>query len=103
MRVTLVLLLITIISPIKAQCDITSRLAEDGFENIIHLENNTGTEIHYENRRYRYEGIALKKVLEFIAKSDCISSNVSLIIYNKGVPITEINTTKEAIIKSATK
>jgi len=98
MRVTLVLLLITIISPIKAQCDITSRLVEDGFENIIQLETNDGTEIHYENRRYRYEGIALKKVLEFIAKSDCISSNVALIIYNKGVPITEINTTKEAII-----
>lgn len=80
-----------------AQCNLLSELQSEGFENLLLIENNEELELHYENRRYRFEGIALRRVLESIAESDCLAEKITLIIYNKGLPITEITTKKSLI------
>ncbi|MEK9750141.1 MAG: YjbH domain-containing protein [Flavobacteriaceae bacterium] len=81
-----------------AQCNLLSELQSEGFENLLLIENNEELELHYENRRYRFEGKAVRRVFELIVKSDCANENITLIIYNKGLPITEI-TTKKSLIK----
>ena len=80
-----------------AQCNLLSALQSEGFENLLLIENNEELELHYENRRYRFEGMALRRVLESIAESDCLAEKITLIIYNKGLPVTEITTKKSLI------
>jgi len=93
----LTLLLIAASANLQAQCDLITPLAEEGFENLIQTNKDGGLQLHYENRRYRFEGLALQKVLEIIAETPCLSNSITLIIYNKGIPVTEIRTTKELI------
>ena len=94
----LVALLFSIFSfGLHAQCNVISQLKEEGFENLIQIQKEGELQLHYENRRYRFEGLALKRVLEIIAKTPCLSNSITLIIYNKGIPVTEINTSKELI------
>ena len=91
------LLLIAASTNLQAQCDLITPLAEEGFENLAQTNEDGGLQLHYENRRYRFEGLALQKVLEIIADTPCLSNSITLIIYNKGIPITEIGTTKALI------
>jgi len=93
----LTLLLIAASANLQAQCDLITPLAEEGFENLIQTNKDGGLQLHYEDRRYRFEGLALQKVLEIIAETPCLSNSITLIIYNKGIPVTEIRTTKELI------
>jgi len=93
----LTLLLITASANLHAQCDLFTPLANEGFENLIQTNKDGELQLHYENRRYRFEGLALQKVLEIIAETPCLSNSITLIIYNKGIPVTEIRTTKELI------
>ena len=80
-----------------AQCNLLSALQSEGFENLLLIENNEELELHYENRRYRFEGVALRRVLDLIAKSDCAIEKITIIIYNKDIPITEIKTKKSLV------
>ena len=93
----LTLLFITASAKLQAQCDLITPLVEEGFENLIQTNEDGGLQLHYENRRYRFEGLALQKVLEVIAGTPCLSNSMTLIIYNKGIPVTEIRTTKALI------
>ncbi len=94
----LVTLLFSIFSiGLHAQCDLISPLKEEGFENLIQIQKEGELQLHYENRRYRFEGQALKRLLEIIANTPCLNNSITLIIYNKGIPVTELNTTKELI------
>ena len=88
------LLLITASANLQAQCDLITPLAKEGFENLIQTYENGELQLHYENRRYRFEGLALQKVLDIIAETPCLTNSITLIIYNKGIPVTEIGTTK---------
>ena len=85
-------------SAASSQCNLLSELQSEGFENLLLVENEDRLELHYENRRYRFEGLALRRVLESISESECIAQQITLIIYNKGLPITEI-TTKKSLVK----
>jgi len=82
---------------LHAQCNLITPLKEEGFENLIQISEDGGLQLHYENRRYRFEGVALKRVLEIIAATPCLSNSITIIIYNKGIPISELRTQKNAI------
>ena len=91
------LLLISASANLQAQCDLITPLAQEGFENLLQTNEDGELQLHYENRRYRFEGLALQKVLEVIADTPCLTNSITLIIYNKGIPVTEIRTTKALI------
>ena len=82
---------------LHGQCDLITPLKEEGFENLIQIQEDGELQLHYENRRYRFEGVALKRVFEIIAKTPCISDTITLIIYNKGIPVSEVQTKKSLI------
>ena len=82
---------------LHAQCDLITPLKEEGFENLIQTSEDGGLQLHYENRRYRFEGVALKRILEIIATTPCLSDSITIVIYNKGIPVTDIHTQKNAI------
>ena len=63
------LLFIAASANLHAQCDLITPLKSEGFENLIQTNKDGELQLHYENRRYRFEGLALQKVLEiFILK-----------------------------------
>lgn len=97
MKIKLFALLSLLSIGLHAQCDLITPLKQEGFENLIQNLNGEDLHLHYENRRYRFEGLALKRVLEIISKAECLNENITLIIYNKGVPVTEITTKKSSI------
>ena len=97
MKARLFLLLSLLNIGLHAQCDLINPLQEEGFENLIQIQEGGELQLHYENRRYRFEGLALKRVLEIISKANCLTDKVTLVIYNKGIPITEISTNKDNI------
>jgi hypothetical protein len=97
MKARLFLLLSLLSIGLHAQCDLISPLQEEGFENLIQIQENGELQLHYENRRYRFEGLALKRVLEIISETECLTDKVTLVIYNKGIPVTEISTNKDNI------
>ena len=66
MRALLLLFALFIASAASAQCDLISPLKAEGFENLIQTSLGDRLELHYENRRYRYEGRALYEVLKII-------------------------------------
>jgi len=82
---------------LHGQCDLITPLKEEGFENLIQIQEDGELQLHYENRRYRFEGVALKRVFEIISKTPCISDKITLIIYNKGIPVSEVQTKKNLI------
>ena len=69
MKAKLFLLLSLLSIGLHAQCDIITPLKEEGFENLIQIQEDGELQLHYENRRYRFEGLALKRVLEIISKT----------------------------------
>lgn len=98
LRTLILTLLIGLNFNIYGQCDFIKPLAKNGFENLVQTQDSSGKiYIHYENRQYRFEGTALRRVLEVISEVNCAKTDISLIIYNKGIPITEIQTTKDLI------
>ncbi len=97
MKARLFLLLSLLSIGLHAQCDLISPLKEEGFENLNQIQENDELQLHYENRRYRFEGLALKRVLEIISETDCLTDKITLVIYNKGIPVTEISTNKSSI------
>ena len=94
MKARLFLLLSLLSIGLHAQCDLITTLKEEGFENLIQIQKDGELQLHYENRRYRFEGLALKRVLEIISETACLTDKITLIIYNKGIPVTEISTNK---------
>lgn len=97
MKARLFLLLSLLSIGLHAQCDLITPLKDEGFENLIQIQEGSELQLHYENRRYRFEGLALKRVLEIISETDCLTDKITLIIYNKGIPVTEISTNKSNI------
>ena len=97
MRALLLLFALFITSAASAQCDLISPLKAEGFENLIQTSSGDRLELHYENRRYRYEGRALYEVLKIISATPCLSQNITVVIYNKGIPVTELTTSLSAI------
>lgn len=97
MRALLVLFTLFLSTNASAQCDLITPLEAEGFENLIQTSSGDRLELHYENRRYRYEGRALYEVLRIISSTPCLAQNLTLVIYNKGIPVTELNTTLPAI------
>jgi len=79
---------------LQAQCDLLDRLLTHDFENIQIVNTPSGLEVHYENRRYRFEADALYHVLREVRLSNCLSDQIAVVIYNKGVPVSEVVTTK---------
>ena len=94
MKARLFLLLSLLSIGLHAQCDLITPLKEEGFENLIQIQEGDELQLHYENRRYRFEGLALKRVLEIISKTNCLTDKITLVIYNKGIPVTEISANK---------
>ena len=97
MKARLFLLLSLLSIGLHAQCDLITPLKEEGFENLIQIQEDGELQLHYENRRYRFEGLALKRVLEIMSKTDCLPEKITLVIYNKGIPVIEIRTDKGTI------
>lgn len=97
MRALLLLFALFSTSAASAQCDLISPLKAEGFENLIQTSSGDRLELHYENRRYRYEGRALFEVLKLISATPCLAQNITLVIYNKGIPVTELTTSLSAI------
>ena len=79
---------------LQAQCDLLDRLLTHDFENIQIVNTPSSLEVHYENRRYRFEADALYHVLREVRLSNCLSDQIAVVIYNKGVPVSEVVTTK---------
>ena len=97
MRALLLLFALLLTSAASAQCDLISPLKAEGFENLIQTSSGDRLELHYENRRYRYEGRALYEVLKIISATPCLAQNITLVIYNKGIPVTELTTSLSAL------
>jgi len=97
MKAGLFLLLSLLSIGLHAQCDLITPLKEEGFENLMQVQKGDQLQLHYENRRYRFEGLALKRVLEIISETECLTDKITLVIYNKGIPVTEISTDKSNI------
>jgi len=88
-------LLIVITSRVFGQNNLKTaqKLVEDGFENVKVFSQIKHLYVSYENNRYRFEAVALSKVLELIELDDQ-TTNLTILIQNKGIGITAIRLEK---------
>lgn len=95
----LLFIFFTTLSASAQECVLEKQLEDEGFENVkvIHLPSTTV--ISYENRLYRFEANALYHVLHIISRNSCQTINYSISIFNKGIPITELKSSKKDLDK----
>ena len=65
-------------------------LFDNGFENLKSININTHYYLTYENNRYRFEGVALSKVLSSL-QLKTTDEQVSILIQNKGIGISALH------------
>lgn len=85
--------IILLVSTLKSGACIAQniRILDDfGFENLVEKNENGSYILFYENNLYRFEAYGVAKILNLL-KIDDTTKSVTLVLLNKGIPITEVN------------
>jgi len=78
--------------------DLYRKLIDEGFENVLVSNSDSTLYVSYENRLYRFEIDAIKKVLELSADELIGFKRISLIIQNKNIPIVKLETSSNKVM-----